>query len=69
MKTLDLTYASYCNKPVKNKSIEKRNNKVTTYSASIKAKRKQSIKDNLLMLATIICVNATVLYCFVDAII
>ena len=68
MKTLDLTYASYCNKVV-SKDIEKRNKQARAYSASIKAKRKQSIKDSLLMLATIICVNATVLYCFVDAII
>ena len=66
MKTLDLTYANYC---IENKAIEKRNNKAATYSASIKAKRKQSIKDSLLMLATIICVNATILYCFVDALI
>ena len=66
MRTLDLTYANYC---IENRNIEKRNNKATTYSASIKAKRKQSIKDCLLMLATIICVNATVLYCLIDAII
>ena len=66
MKTLDLTYANYC---IEKKAIEKRNNKATTYSASIKEKRKQSIKDCLLMLATIICVNATVLYCLIDAII
>lgn len=66
MKTLDLTYANYC---IENKTTEKRNNKATTYSASIKAKRKQSIEDCLLMLATIICVNATILYCLIDAII
>ena len=68
MKTLDLTYASYCNKAVSS-DIEKRNNKAREYSDSIKEKRKEAVIDNLLMIATIICVNATVLYCFVDAII
>lgn len=68
MKTLDLTYASYCNKVV-SKDIEKRNKQARAYSDSIKGKRKQSIKDCLLMLASIICVNATVLYCLVDALI
>ena len=68
MKILDLTYASYCNKAVI-KDIEKRNNKAREYSASIRSKKKQLIIDNLLMLASIICVNVTVLYCLVDAII
>lgn len=66
MKNLDLTYANYC---IENKAIEKRNKQARAYSNSIKTKRKQSIKDYLLMIATIFSINATVLYCLIDALI
>ena len=67
MKTLDLTYASYCNEKIE---IAKRNQRARAYSDNVKAKqiKTHNVKENLLMLATIICVNATIIYAFLDAI-
>lgn len=47
--------------------IAKRNQRAKAYSDSIKAKKMHNLKENLIALATIICVNATVLYTLVDA--
>lgn len=64
MKTLDLTYASYCNEKIE---IAKRNQRARAYSDNVKAKKMHNLKENLIALVTIICVNATVLYTLFDA--
>lgn len=63
MKTLDLTYANYC---IEKTDIAKRNNKAKEYSNSIMTNKLSKVKDFLLMLATIVCVNTTIFYAFVD---
>ena len=66
MKTLDLTCASYCNEKIE---IAKRNQRARAYSDNVKAKqiKTHNVKENLLMLATIICTNATIMYTLFDA--
>ena len=64
MEALDLTYANYCTEKT---DIAKRNNKARAYSDSIMSNKLSKVKDFLLMLATIVFVNTTILYAFADA--
>lgn len=61
---LKMEFVELCNKQ---NEIAKRNQRAKAYSDSIKAKKIHNLKENLIALATIICVNATVLYTLVDA--
>lgn len=63
MKTLDLTCAGYC---IEKTDIAKRNKQARAYSDSIMTNKLSKVKDFLLMLATIVCVNTTILYALVD---
>ena len=66
MKTLDLTYVLFCNEK---REIAKRNKRAMEYSNNVKAKQRKiyNLKENLLMLATVFCANATIMYVLIDA--
>lgn len=63
MEALDLTYANYC---IEKNDITKRNKQAKAYSNSIMSNKISKVKDLLLMLATIVCVNITILYALAD---
>lgn len=66
MKTLDLTYVHFCNERTE---IAKRNQRAKAYSDSVKVKQRKThnVKENLNMLASIICINSVILYVLIDA--
>ena len=63
MKVLDLTYANYC---IEKTDITKRNKHARAYSNSIMSNKISKAKEFLLMLATIVWVNTTILYALAD---
>lgn len=64
MEALDLTCANFCKE--KN-DIAKRNKQAKAYSNSIMSNKISKAKDLLLMFATIVCVNTTIVSVLADA--
>ena len=64
MQTLDLTCASYCTE--KTEKV-KRNQRAREYSENIKAKKAHLFKENMLMIASVICINVSMFFVFIDA--